>query len=235
MNNNFFFRLRDIKNINVDLWRSLNLPLNLYFILVDKIKQIEEKQEQGFNPFIMPSTSTYTQPTQQVHQVQQIQPSTTISTNITKPSTISTITSTPSNIITISKTEEQKYQPTQTQIVEQEVKEEDILKTEIYKVLENIMREINDRDKVKEVLKKLHTIVMNIVSNPEDIKYRKLKIDSKFFEVTIKPYINTYKFLEVLKFIKIGDYMEYVGDDQFIIKVAERMNDYLIENSKFRI
>jgi hypothetical protein len=255
LNDNFFFRLRDIKNLNVDLWRSLGLPLNLYFILNERIKLFESQVDQGGkmpNPFqkvenqipyvninMLQQTEKKPEEKKLIFTPQQPQPQTPSVGLINIPSTKEEIIINQNNI----KPSQNQNQP---QTLENLIKAKtnsvvdplsyshDLLKKDIYKILDNLATEINNKELTKEILKKLHTIIVNIISNPGEEKFRKLNTESKFFQNTIHPYKNTLKFLELLQFAIISDqYIEYQGDHKFLIDVGERLNEYLIDRSNF--
>lgn len=238
MNDNFFFRLRDIKNLNIDLWRQLGLPLNLFFIINEKIKIFE---------------STLTDPSTGSNLFKLEQPQNSVKITSINQSVIKEIPrnedknitalkqsyTTDSNLVRIpSKIHEIQPNPKVEKTVEHlipssnkiEIHSHDYLKKDIYNVLDNLASEINSKDRMKDVLKNLHKIIINIISNPNDEKFRKLNAESKFFQNTINPYKNTLKFLELLQFAKISNqYIEYTGDDKYLIDIGERLNEYLID------
>jgi hypothetical protein len=241
LNDNFFYRLKDIKNLNVDLWRQLGLPLNLYFILNEKIKIYDSPQAEQMiesaNIFKLDQQKNLVQSTSINEPVKKELPKNE-QKNI--PS-LKQSSSTDSSIIKIpSLTQETQPNPPQQKTVEHlipsltsnkiEVHTHDYLKRDIYNILDNLASEINNKDKTKDVLKNLHKIIINIISNPNDEKFRKLNTESKFFQNTINPYKNTLKFLELLQFKKISDqYIEYNSDDKYLIDVGERLNEYLLD------
>lgn len=83
LNSNFFFRLQDIKRIDNETWTKLNLPLNLYFMLQDKIKLFENNPITISNPQTNIQTGNIqsTQYQQPIVQLQSTTPSHLKSTN----------------------------------------------------------------------------------------------------------------------------------------------------------
>lgn len=77
LNSNFFFRLQDIKRIDNETWTKLNLPLNLYFILQDKIKLYENNSITISNP----QTNIQTQ-TENIQSTQSQKPSVQLQSTI---------------------------------------------------------------------------------------------------------------------------------------------------------
>ena len=56
LNSEFYFKLKDIKNASESVWKSLGLPLNLFFLLKDKYDSV------------LSSNQPQTQSTQQINQ-----------------------------------------------------------------------------------------------------------------------------------------------------------------------
>ena len=52
LNRNFFYKLKDLKRLDIDSWIKLGLPMNLFYLLQDKITLYESK---NYNPFEMTS------------------------------------------------------------------------------------------------------------------------------------------------------------------------------------
>jgi len=134
--------------------------------------------------------------------------------------------------------------PTQTftNTISNEIKSVDLSKSSldenfrnnIYCTLDKLVGEINDRQISIDILKKIHTILMNIIANPEDSKFRRLKIDSNFVKTYIGCYNNAVIFLKSINFdvSKDGQYYENMEECKFISNVADKFHDYLIDRSK---
>ena len=44
LNDQFFFILGDISNMTFEIWKSLDLPINLFFILQEKLNQVKNQK-----------------------------------------------------------------------------------------------------------------------------------------------------------------------------------------------
>jgi hypothetical protein len=125
---------------------------------------------------------------------------------------------------------QQQYTPTPMYVEPQPKVDE--LKNEIFVILDSLMKEVVDIRICKDVLKGLHTILINIINNPGDEKYRKIKLESNFFKKNIQPYHFAMKFLQFCFFANNNEFLEFMGDLDYLIKVCEKINDFLIEKSK---
>ena len=195
--------------------------MNLFYILQEKIKLIESNQLK-INPFI--DTFQNVKPDVKLEQRSQIIPKSEV---VSKSNVISekTITQNIQNV--------PKSQTAQSgMITSTQPEPEQLLKQDIYQILDNLLTELKDKEKSKEVFKKLHTIIMNIISSPAEEKFRKLNTESKFYQ-SISAYKYFLKFLDFIQFNKISNnYIEYKGDENFIIKVGEIVNQFLLDRSK---
>jgi hypothetical protein len=236
--------------LNFESWKYLNLPLNLYFLLQGKISLCEGGSgSNSINPFIQPSRIVEEDSNQSQMQSQSIQISNLLTNKIEQ-------TSKPKNNLILDKSngllrekivspslDQNKKSIRPVESSEIILKKEDlikdvkvdILKEKVYSNLDKIVGEINDKDKSIDILKKIHTIIINILSNPNEQKYRKLKIDSKFAKTYIEPYKSAKNFLTSIKFQTSTDsqYLEYTEDVDYLSRVTENFNDYLIERSKY--
>lgn len=210
--------------MNFELWKELELPINLFFILQEKYNQTKNKL------------------------------------HISVPTGMTTTIKQENIIQSMQRKEEEKINlvPKEEKIIKQ-VLNEDIKKPSIQKesdkidekpkpqqqtekkenleyYLESIITELKvDKDSSKlEVLKKLHTVVSNIAGNPLEEKFKKLKINSKFYTDFLQPYNSVMNFLYYIGFSKSLDneFLEYKGRAEHIQNVLLGFNQFLIKNSK---
>lgn len=211
----------------------MDLPINLFFILQGKIQLFEGTGNKSRIDVFGTSSS------QQNYE--------NINTNLIKIDNIS------QNVIsTHSQSNLNKQEPhldnkkneintnyRETSIQQQQIEPknqdpQEILKKETYSILEALLREINNKTTALEVFKATHKIITNIIGNPNEEKFRRLKKDSNFYKTNIAPYLKAKTFLEFLFFShsKDNQYYEYLGDVDYLIKIGEILNEFLIEKSK---
>ena len=104
-----------------------------------------------------------------------------------------------------------------------------------FEYLDRIKTSINERELVIEVFESIHKIFQNILDNPLDNKFRKLKIGSKFYNNYIHPYKEVQLFLEHANFKSSG---EFLVNDSGIEEIEKTLNDIVnlavaLSNSNF--
>jgi len=176
LNSNFFFKLQDIKRINNDTWTKLNLPLNLFYILQDKISLIENGNSSISSTLTSSDTITITnnvQPTRQIEQQLQL-------THQSK-----------------SESEEKSNAKSIQNVYSNSYSKEDSLES----VVEDIMKEAKVQSEITSTLKILYTIIENIIKSPLDQSVHRINTSSKSFISRISPYKSTLRLLSFAGFV----------------------------------
>ncbi len=99
--------------------------------------------------------------------------------------------------------------------------------------MDRIRDSIQDRELIKEVLESLHRIFQNIIDNPFDNKYRKLKIGSKFYKNYIEPYRDVKLFLEYVNFIPSGEFLVNNTPTEQIENIFNDITNFAVALSNF--
>jgi len=90
-----------------------------------------------------------------------------------------------------------------------------------------------ERELAVEVFESLHKVFQNIIDNPFDNKYRKLKIGSKFYNNFIDPYKEVKLFLEFADFKPIGEYLVNDAPTEFIEQIFNDFTNFAVALSKW--
>lgn len=98
--------------------------------------------------------------------------------------------------------------------------------------MDRIRASINDRELAIEVFESLHKIFQNIVDNPFDAKFRKLKIGSKFYNNFIYPYKEVQLFLEHANFKASGEFLVNESATEEIEKTLNDIINFAVAMSK---
>jgi hypothetical protein len=180
----------------------MDLPINLYFILRNKLDLLEKSQPIG-SPF-------NTLPTQQTNKV-----SNPVMKLQEKP--IQT---------------ETNFGKIEMPTVKQPV-EADVLNEKVYNLLNDLLLEINDRASQKDVLMKIHMIILNIINNPSEPKFRSIKTSNKLYETYISKYKSSIRFLQFAGFDYSNDKgsFDFNGDINHLHAILDKLDNFLLEKS----
>ncbi len=171
LNKEFYFKLKDIKNLSEETWTKFDLPLNLYYILNElyqtSLNENSQKEKiKSENPNINIEQKKYQQ---QINQKQQFQP--------------------------YQSNEFQKEIKTNISLEKEEFDSEII-----HMHLAQIFTDIDNIDISRDVFQFIYQIISNISQNPSDEKYRRInikKILNKYNYPSIKIFLNYLHFKEV--------------------------------------
>ena len=171
LNKEFYFKLKDIKNLSEDTWTKFDLPLNLYHILNEiyqtVLKDNSQKEKiKSENPNINIEQIKYQQ---KINQKQQFQP--------------------------YQSNEFQKEIKTNISL-----EKEDFDSEIIHMHLAQIFTDIDNIDISRDVFQFIYQIIFNISQNPTHEKYRRInikKILNKYNYPSIKIFLNYLHFKEV--------------------------------------
>jgi hypothetical protein len=220
--------------MNFEIWKSLELPLNLFFILQQRLNQVKTQgiymqSVARITPIIQETKSPIPDSKEKITQP----------LNLTR---IQTVKEKGNCYLNINLEDLRKSTQTNEQIklISESiaVPKESPKKETTENLLEIIVTELNI-DKVKDpakidTLKKLHTILSNIAANPNEDKFKKLKINSKFYMDYLHPYKSILNYLNTInfKYSQDNQFLEYKGDLSQINLTLNSFNQFLLDKSK---
>lgn len=102
-----------------------------------------------------------------------------------------------------------KEPPPEEELAEQSIKEKSS-KDQVAHYLSKMKKTYKDTDSegLKACLSTLRVYVKNVQDNPQDPKFKKLKVENKVFQTRIAPYDGAVDFLDVLGFENKGEFLE---------------------------
>lgn len=186
----------------------MNLPINLFFILQGKLELLEKHT---FNPF---SSQPIIQPEIVKSELQiKDEPKMEIGKQIEQ------IKEEPKNKI-----------ETNINDIKFEDPNKDQIQIDVNNLLEYLLTEIDDSTKAKTVLQMMHKLILNIVNNPNETKYRRLKLTNSNYKTYIEGYTGALSFLQYSRweFTFNNEYLEFVGDVGYLIQILEKLDNFLI-------
>ena len=162
-----YIKLKHMKNLSIDTWKSLDLPINLYYVLNELYQSALNEQQQ-------------TQP----------QPSkNTINVINQNPPQIVKTESHPQNQQQKQNLDNNKHQILNN--IKNIINDQNSLPNIVHNDLGILFAEIDNLDKSRQVFKQIYTIINNIAHNPMDEKFRRFNINkflSKFKYKAITPF-----------------------------------------------
>ena len=164
LNQEFYFKLKDIKNLSLEIWQKFGLPTNLYYILNELYQNANNQNSNNNNT----------------------ENKNTIENNIKTNNNINTINNNSINVIR----ESPKIQKNQQLNLNKNPNE--FNKENIHNNLAIIFAEIDNLDISKEVFQQIYKIINNINQNSNDQKFRKINIKkflSKYPYISIKNFL----------------------------------------------
>ena len=211
LNQEFYFKLKDIKNLSLETWQKFELPTNLYYIL-NELYQNANITNQNLN-----NNNTNTN-----------------NNNINNDNVIN-INKTNDNY---NNNNNNNLNPNSINIIHQPPKQSqqqninlknpnEFNKENIHNNLAIIFAEIDDLDISKEVFQQLYKIINNIYQNSNEQKFRKINI-SKF--LSKYPYTSIKNFLLFIGFREDGDYLYLLGKQENISQLVPELNSFIKSN-----
>ena len=214
----FYVKLKHMKNLTIDIWRSLGLPINLYYVLYELYQSALNEQQQSYLPqrqqsninrinVINERQQPYSpipqyQPQQQTQNYNNYNNYNNIIPNVNKQSI-------PSNQ-NINK-----------------INAPNNLQNIILNDLSIVFAEINNLDISRQVFKQIYTIINNIAHNPLEEKFRRFNANKFISKFRYKSIIN---FFMHIGFKKVDDYMYLIGDAKNITVVMSELNKFIKDN-----
>ena len=223
----FYIKLKHMKNLSIDTWKSLDLPINLYYVLNELYQSALNEQQssqpqQGYppnnnnvinqyqpQPYNLPNqyTQYQTRPQPQPQPQPQIQKQKQNYNNIYQKNNNQQIPIN-KNVININNNSNS-------------------LQNIVLNDLSLLFSEIDDLDKSRMVFKQIYTIINNIAHNPLDEKFRRFNINKFLSKFKYKNIVN---FFMHIGFKKVDEYMYLIGDAKNISLVSTELNQFIKDN-----
>ena len=204
LNQEFYFKLKDIKNLSLEIWQKFGLPTNLYYIL-NELYQNANNQNLNDNNVNKNNNEDVNK----------------INNNNNNINNINNINN---NSINVIKESPQKIQ--QNQKLNLSKNSNEFNKENIHNHLAIIFAEIDNLDISKEVFQQLYKIINNINQNSNEQKFRKINI-TKF--LSRYPYISIKNFLLFTGFQQDSDYLYLLGQQNKITQLVPELNIFIKE------
>ena len=207
----FYVKLKHMKNLTIDTWKFLGLPINLYYV-INELYQSALNEQQGSLPHpeqpknvnnVINEKKSYNPPPPQYQSQKQSQMS---NNNYQKNNNRQQISL--NNAINM-------------------LKDLNSLPNIVHKDLSILFSEIDNLDKSRQVFKQLYTIINNIAHNPLEDKYRRFNINKFLSKFQYKSIVD---FFIHIGFKKVDEYMYLVGDAKNISVVMSELNQFIRDN-----
>ena len=176
------------------MWKLMNLPYNLYFILQEKYKLVYEKQINPFENNISVKPSYNANKIVDINSIPNLNEDEhqfKIKGSLNSENKGSVVTNTEKNKI--------KYiEPTVDIVISQKSVTDikDKKRSQLFNIMETCITEINKKEIYISLFKSIYKLMNNILSNPLDEKYCNLNADSNFFKKNINPYDSILKLIQ---------------------------------------
>ena len=198
----FYVKLKHMKNLSIDTWKSLDLPINLYYVL-NELYQSALNEQQGSQP--------QTQPQSQ------------------KQNNINVINQPQIVTHNQSRNQNQNQQQSKNQRNQQfnNFNDKNNLSNIIHDDLSILFAEIDNLEKSRQVFKQIYKIITNISQNPNEEKFRRFNINKFLSNFNYK---NITPFFIHIGFKNLDDYMYLVGDAKNISLIMSELNKFIRDN-----
>ncbi len=214
LNKEFYFKLKDIKNLSEDTWNKFELPTNLYYILNELYQNALNQSNQNQNNQNQNNQNQNNQ--NQNNQNQNFQNQNFQNPNLQQPKI----------------KEEKSTSKPQLEVQKPlnkipSVETSEFNSDNIQMHLAHIFTDIDNIDISKDVFHFIYTIINNITQNPNEEKYRRINI-KKLLTKYNYPSIKT--FLQYLHFKEVDDYMYLIGNINQLINIIPELNGFIKVN-----
>ena len=209
----FYIKLKHMKNLSIDTWKSLGLPINLYYVIYELYQSAlneqqanlpQPQQPQNNNTINIINQRQPNYPPQQYQpQIQQQKPNNT--NNYQK---------------------NYKTQAPLNNIVNM-INDQNSLQNIIHNDLSILFCEIDNLDKSRLVFKQIYTIVNNIAHNPKEEKFRRFNVTKFLAKFKYNSIVN---FFTHIGFKKVDEYMYLVGEAKNFTMIMSELNQFIRDN-----
>ena len=208
----FYVKLKHMKNLSIDTWKSLGLPINLYYVIYELYQSALNEELANLPQPEQPksnNTINFKNQRQTNYPPQQYQP----------------------QILQQMQNNINNYQKN----TKQQLPSNNIIKTNNQNSLPNIIHndlsilfcEIDNLDQSRSVFKQIYTIVNNIAHNPKEEKFRRFNITKFLAKFKYNGIIN---FFTHIGFKKVDEYMYLIGEAKNITVVMSELNQFIKDN-----
>jgi len=144
----FYVKLKHMKNLSIDTWKSLDLPINLYYVL-NELYQSALNEQQGSQP-----SQNQSQPPQQnkINVINQPQ------------------------VVSHNQSRNQQQNKNQRNQQFNNINDKNNLSNIIHDDLSILFAEIDNLEKSRQVFKQIYKIISNISQNPNEEKFRRFNL-----------------------------------------------------------
>ena len=196
----FYVKLKHMKNLSIDTWKSLDLPINLYYVL-NELYQSALNEQQGSQPQTQPQPQSQQQNTINI---------------INQP-----------QVVTHNQSRNQNQNQQQRNQQFNNINDRNSLSNIIHDDLSILFAEIDNLEKSRQVFKQIYKIITNISQNPNEEKFRRFNINKFLSNFNYK---NITPFFTHIGFKNLDDYMYLVGDAKNISLIMSELNKFIRDN-----
>ena len=228
----FYVKLKHMKNLSIETWKGLGLPINLYYVLNELYQSALAEQQPANQPNPQPQITqspvqTYQEQVPNPQYQQKIQKNQNEIPNQLKPQIQyqQNKNSNQNNNI-LNNFINNKNRPNNN-TTNNNINANDSLQNIVHNNLSILFTEIDNLDISRKVFKQIYTIISNIAHNPNDEKFRRFNI--KKFTSTYK-YKSIYTLFSSLGFKNVDEYMYLIGDAKDMSIVNTELNKFIRDN-----
>lgn len=215
-----------MKNLTFDLWKSFDLPTNLFYLLYDKYQGVVSQPQ----PSLLSVKDIHPSPESidQNKEKSQIKQPLIKEKSSSKEQESSQDNQKKMNLIQSHIIVHPKMNINTVSTISSNNSKEDIKK-----FLGALYSEINNIDTSREVFKTIHTIFTNITTNPQEQKYKKISIEKIFNKW---PYQSLPNFLKYCGFKSIDNqYMILMDQSNKSFSILPEINLFIISKSNYSL
>ena len=226
LNKEFYFKLKDIKNLSKETWKSFNLPLNLFYLLNEKYQKYQNNNNNNiqFNPQKQISNNNF-------NKIQNNLNNNNLYNKYNNYNNYNNNYKYNNNSNNYSKS---LIQNNNNSFNYQKSSQSNVINREnIQKYLQSIFMQINNFNISKDVFHLLFKIINNIIKNPNNEKYKKINIQKLFY---LYNYSSLKQFLFFIGFKQIdNNYLYLIGSPSNLNIVNPELNLFIKNNKLAQI
>ena len=233
LNKEFYFKLKDIKNLSKETWKSFNLPLNLFYLLNEKYQKYQNNNNNNiqFNPQKQISNNNFNK----------IQNNLNNNNLYNKYNNYNNYNNNYNNYNNNYKYNNNSNNYSKSLIQNnnntfnyQKSSQSNVINREnIQKYLQSIFMQINNFNISKDVFHLLFKIINNIIKNPNNEKYKKINIQKLFY---LYNYSSLKQFLFFIGFKQLdNNYLYLIGSPSNLNIVNPELNLFIKNNKLAQI
>lgn len=244
MHDNFFFRLSDLEFMDMNTWKELKLPLNLFNLLMRHIKQTQEKEKGVSNT--SNSSNSNTKVVNPINTTTSNSNSNINSSNnnnnkfsnqlLNNNSNINQVKTNTNTNTNTNNTNYNNNTNSNNALYEIRYSSKETLKEDIFHLLDQVISEAKNRETFEPTLKTLFKILENILNNPSNDQFRKIKKTSNAYTSKIGILKSAEYFLYCLGFMDDGEYV-FLGKPNLdnLKNALFYFESFLIKHSKNKV